>query len=101
MLKQVYHSDILKKYFDTEEEAVKAEQEYNEKHALEIKAKEEKAKEAKKVEELLREANEKTNEAYEALNAFTKKYGSFHTTYSGKSVPTNTLLDLFFKDFWF
>ena len=42
-----YYSDTLKKLFETEDELKKAEVEFEEKHALELKKKEERANRAK------------------------------------------------------
>lgn len=87
-MRKLFYSDELKKYFDTEEECVKAEEEFKEKHALELKKKEERVSEAKKVEEAYKN--------YLQLRAdFVKKYGSWHATITEKDLPTTSIFDLF------
>lgn len=86
-MKTVYYSEELKKYFNDEAECRKAEKEYEEKHAAELKAKEERAKRAKEI-----------NDAYahyvKLRNEFIKDYGSFHMTYDDGNFKS--LFDYFF-----
>ena len=93
-----YFSEVLNKTFDTKEECLKAEKEFEEKHKAEIQLKEERAAEAKKVEELYKKADEARKEADKALEEFLKKYKTFHSTTT--KVPTRSLFDIFFND-WF
>ena len=98
-----FYSKVLKKPFDTLEELEQAEKEYNEIHAVEIKAAEEKKNLAHEVEEsyknylnvyaqcneefkdVQKKLNEQVakakNEYTDLKNEFIKKYGSFHMTY--------------------
>ena len=108
-MRQVFYSDILNKYFDTQEAAENAEAEYN--HQLSVqKAKEEKkkqelalqkqqrAEDAKKVEEAFKAADEASKVARKALSDFCAKYGSFHKTYSDKDAQYFTnIFDWFFN----
>lgn len=88
-----YFSESLRKYFDSEEECLKAEKEFEEKHALELKKKEERVTEAKAVEEAYRN--------YLKLRSdFIKKYGSWHMTVTEKDLPTKSIFDFFDFD-WF
>lgn len=86
-----YYSDTLKKLFETEDELKKAEVEFEEKHALELKKKEERATRAKEVEEAYKK--------YLDLRAkFVKDYGSYHMTITDKDLKdpaTTFLFDLF------
>lgn len=113
-----YFSRLLKKDFDTVEELVKAEEEFNKAHEAEIKAKEEKKTKAEAIEcayrnviearkdakRIIEEAQEKASEIiktaeskyYELRNAFVKEYGSFHSTYTNNNgEETITIGDLF------
>lgn len=96
-----FYSDVLNKPFDTEEELRAAEAKENEKLELAKVAKEKRAAAAKEVEKLFKEANDKSEEAYKALNDFVKEYGSFHATFDGNTVSTRGLLNSFFKDWFF
>ena len=49
-MRELYYSDVLHKQFNDKESCIAAEKEYEEKHAAELKAKEERTKEAKEVE---------------------------------------------------
>lgn len=81
-----YYSDKTKKLFNTEEELVKAEKEFDEKHALELKAKEEKTAKAKEVEEAYKKY-------LDLRSNFIKEYGSYHQTLTEKDLP-NSFFDL-------
>lgn len=89
-MKTVFYSEVLKKYFEDKEACEKAEQEYNEKHALEIKAKEERTKRAHEVEEAYKNYMRLRNE-------FIKDYHEWHMTYSDKDSGYNSLFDYFFN----
>lgn len=86
-MKTVYYSEELKKYFNDEAECRKAEKEYEEKHAAELKAKEERSAKAKEVEAAYKKYVELRNE-------FIKKYGSFHMTYDNGNFKS--FFDYFF-----
>ena len=83
-MKQIWYSDVLKKYFDDKAEC---EKEYEEKHAAELKAKEERSAKAKEVEAAYKKYVELRNE-------FIKKYGSFHMTYDNGNFKS--FFDYFF-----
>lgn len=68
-----YYSEKLKKLFDKEEELREAEKTFNEKEALELKKREQRATRAKEVDEAY-------NHYAELLKAFIKDYGSYHHT---------------------
>jgi len=92
-MKKLFYSEILKKYYNTEEECLEAEKEYNEKHKAELLAKEEKTAAAKEIEEAYKK--------YINLRSdFIKRYGSYHMTLTDKDLPTSSLFDLFDR-FWF
>lgn len=87
-----YYSDTLKKLFETEEELKKAEVEFTEKHALELKKKEERVTRAKEVEEAYKK--------YLDLRAkFVKDYGSYHMTITDKDLKNIPISLLDFFDF--
>ena len=84
-----YYSDTLKKLFETEEELKKAEVEFEEKHALELKKKEERAHRAKEVEEAYKKY-------LDLRSKFVKDYGSYHMTITEndlKDLSVNSLFD--------
>ena len=97
--KHYYYSEILKKQFDTKEECLKAEAEFEEKHKEELQAKEERKKAAAEVEQLYKEANEARKKADDALKAFLEKYKYFHSTTT--NVPARSLFDTFFDNWLF
>ena len=102
--------------FDSPEKLEEAEKEYDEKHAVELRRAEERKNDAKKVEdaykrtlEVRREASKAIDDAdrayREARDAFVKKHGSYHMTYTnsnGKELLTfGDLWDDFFdRLFW-
>lgn len=87
-MKEVYYSETLKKYFEDKAECEKAEEEYNRKHAEELKAKEERKARAKEVDEAYKNY-------INLRNDFIKKYGSYHTTYTSEDTKDANLVDLF------
>ncbi len=89
-MKTVFYSEVLKKYFEDKGACEKAEKEYNEKHALELKAKEERTKRAKEVEEAY--AN-----YIKLRNEFIKDYKEYHMTYRDSDNGIESLFDYFFK----
>ena len=90
----MFYSEDLNRYFYTEEACLKAEEEYKEKHALEIKKKEERTAEAKAVEEAYKKYLELRSE-------FIKKHGSYHMTLTEKDLPAKTSVFDLFDWFWF
>lgn len=85
------YSEKTKKRYDTVEECVEAEQEY------EKAVKEEEERKAKLADERKVRAEEVKNAfktAYDLLDAFTKDYGSFHFTI-GNDTPFSFLKDWF------
>ena len=89
-MRELYYSDVLHKQFNDKESCIAAEKEYEEKHAAELKAKEERTKEAKEVEEAYRTYLNLRNE-------FVKKYGSYHMTITDTipELPLASIFDLF------
>ena len=103
-----YYSTDLNKFFDSEQELIKAENEAKEKERI-TKAKAEQARaekeraeaakraertrRAKEVEEAFREAREAQNKVSKLLTDFTKDYGYFHTTFSCDDVGENDVFD--------
>lgn len=81
-----YYSEKLKKVFDDVKSLDKAEKEFDEKQAIELKKKEERASRAKEVEDAWKKYQE-------LLKAFIKDYGSYHQSVVERPV------DLF--DLWF
>lgn len=98
-MKKLFYSEILRKYYDTEEDCLKAEEEYNEKHKAELVAKEERASEAKEVERLFKEANVAYDKAQKALSEFCKKYKNYHFTVTDTGTFPS-IFDYLFKNFW-
>ena len=97
-----YYSDVLKKYFDSEEKCVSAEKEFEIKEAEKKAAQEAKLAERKAaaqiVEEKQKAAIEAKKEYNDALNDFCKKYGSFHTTISNEDIKRWN--ENYFNDFF-
>lgn len=105
------YSEKLKRYFETEEDCLKAEQIYDEKEEEKKKFREEKREDAKKLEELknsmlsaYKEANAQYDAYNEALKEFCKKYQEpFRTVeYSISPVTSpahllNSLISTFFE----
>ena len=111
MIKTQFYSDLLKKSFDTEKEAVQAEKIYKEKlkqqeeaKKAELKKQEEaralRAQRAKEVEDAMKTAYDAQQRATVLLSQFIKDYGSFHSTLA-RPVHTSPmfreLFDIFFK----
>lgn len=70
-----YYSEKLKKIFDDAESLEKAEKAQEEKYALELKNKEERATRAKEVDDAYKNY-------LKLLRAFVKDYGSYHFSYT-------------------
>lgn len=92
MLETVYYSPLLKKYYKTREEGDKAEKDYNDKLALELKAKEEKEARAKEVEDAYAKFIKLKNEYF-------KDYGELNIHYKDKDNDVESLFNYFFKKF--
>ena len=96
----LYTSEILNKSFKSEEECLKAEQEHNEKLALEEKKKAELAEtkktRAKEVEDAFKKVVDAEKEYNELKNKFIKDYGYFHMSYrDSDSRPLTSIFDIF------
>ena len=97
-----YYSDELKKVFDTVEELNKAENAERARVYKEKMEKEKKANERKEQADKVKAAREVYLEARskyaEALEDFTRKFGSYHQTYTGEDAKrmAPTLFDSIF-----
>ena len=117
-MKQVFYSEKLKKYFDTEKECVEAEKAYDQANIEKEKAKAKRTEDAKAVEnayknsievrkeaaKMIEEANKLVEEAdqkyYAARREFINKYGSFHMSYSNVDGEEKVSIgDLFYDAF--
>lgn len=101
-----YFSEILHKFFESEEECVQAESDYRNKEEVAKKEKEQKTAErkarAKEVEAAYAEMQAAQKKFDEVLAAFVADFGSFHMTISSpfyNSFPFNKLFDEFFNRF--
>ena len=93
-----YYSDRLNKFFESEKDCVEAE-EAHVKAEEEAKAKKEalaaeRAERAKELERLREEVDKAKKAYYDAMEAFLKDYGNYHTTVR-KTTPWSILLDWF------
>ena len=99
-----YYSEKINKYYDSEEECLSAEKDYEEKLAVEKAKKEElvatrKAR-ATEIEEAYKAILAARKHYNELMDKFVKDYGSFHMTIrTGDDNPFN-LFDKYFKFFW-
>lgn len=92
-MKQVFYSDTLRQYFDTEEEGLQAEEAFRAAQE-EKKAKEEKrAERAKEVQDAFELAREADRRAQDLLKEFCKDYGKFH-------MSVQEPFDSIFRSFW-
>ncbi len=78
------YSEKTKKRYDTVEECVKAEEEFDKAVAEEKEKKERLANERK---ERAKEVEDAFKNANDLLNKFIKDYGSFHATYTSDNSP--------------
>lgn len=92
-----YFSSETKKYYDTIEEANKAEAALVEQKAAEKAKNEQRAERAKEVEKAFADANAACKAAREKLAAFNKDYGAYHATI--KDAPYS-LIDIFDNFLW-
>ena len=75
-----FYSEKTKTFFDSVKDCEKAEKEFDEKQAVKLKEKEERAKMAKEVDEAYKHADD-------LLKQFCEKYGAYHkTTYKPATV---------------
>lgn len=96
-----YYSEELKKLFDSEKELTDAEAAAK-KAAEEAKAKKEALTKERKdraaeIEALIKERKELNKKISDRLGAFTKDYGSFHTSYSNANDLFDSFWDWFFE----
>lgn len=93
-MKKLYTNEYTDELFDTEEEAMASEKKYlevqeakkraeEERIAAQKKKDSERAARAKHVEELLAKYTNARKEYADALNAFCRDFGAFHTTIKG------------------
>lgn len=101
-----YFSEILHKFFETEEECTQAESDYRSKEEAAKQEKEQKAAErkarAKEVEAAYAELQAAQKKFDEVLSAFVADFGSFHMTVSSplaNSFPFNKFFDDLFNHF--
>ena len=91
MVQAQFYSDLLKKYFSTEKEAVEAEKaeiskrevikkKEKEAQAAKEKLKQQRATRAKEVEDAIKKAYEAKSQADKLLSEFIKDYGFYHST---------------------
>ncbi len=98
-----YYVESLNEFFDTADEANKAE----EKHLAEVKAEEEKKTKladerkarATEVEDALKAAQDAEKKYWELRNKFVKDYGSFHISYKNNDNGISTFFEELFKVF--
>lgn len=110
-MKEMYYSEKVRKYFDNKKECEEAEKKYDEEHAAELKAQEERKDAAAKVDEAYKKYSEAQKVAdglyrdwLTARNEFVKKYKFYHMTYSdedGEIKTVSEVLDTIFKPWFF
>lgn len=97
-MKTLFYSEVLNKYYNSEEACLQAEKEYAEKLAAqqeaEKKAKETKAARAKEIEDAYKAYVESEKKYLELRNSFIKDYGQFHMTYRDETPIVRTWTDL-------
>lgn len=97
-----YYSDLTKKFYETSNECVEAEEVFLEAQAREKEEKERKASErkdrAEKVEKARKKMVKAQQEYRDELNAFCRDYGHYHySSTSADDIPTlfTSLFDIF------
>ena len=94
-----YYSELTKNLYESEKELIDAENKIKieriKKEADEKAKKEARAADAKKVDEAFKNLNEARKAYNEALAAFCKKHGAYHTTLTEKDLPDMTFADWF------
>ena len=102
-MKKLFYSEVLRKYFENEEDCVKAEKDYTEKLDAEKRRKEELAAQrkerAKEIEDAYKKVIEDLKHYRELRNEFIDDYGHFHMSYSSKDLTLADLFDNWFKIF--
>lgn len=95
-----YYSEKTQKLYESEEELKQGELEFDSKELEIQKRKEERSQAAKVVEDAFKRVEEAQKTANSELNAFVKKYGSYHKTISSPvCIPDGvSLFDFLFKD---
>ena len=97
-MKTIYYSELLNRQFNSEQECLAAEKQYQEqvlaKQEAENKLKEQKATRAKEVESAYKELKDAERRYLDLRNKFVEDYGQFHMTYRDKA-PVITIEDLF------
>ena len=93
-----YYSELTKKVYDTEKDLVAAEDEENQKLAVEKEKQQKRAERAKEVEDAHKAVVEAYNHYIELKNKFIDDYKSYHVSYSHK-VPAHDFTD--FIDWFF
>lgn len=77
-MKQVYYSEKTKRYYNTEESCLKAENEYDEKMGIKKAESEARKKRATEVEEARQAASDARKKYRDVLEKFCKDYGTYH-----------------------
>lgn len=99
-----YLSELLHKKFDTEEECLQAEKEYQEKQEKELeekkKLREERKARAEEIDVLYKKKEEAIKNYNLAVKKFINDYGSYHYSITSEVVPEVSIFD-FFNSFWF
>ena len=98
-----YLSEKTNKAYSSVEELQAAEKEFEAKNEAENKVKLARADDAKKVDEAHAKLAEAAKNYNDALDAFLKKYGSYHRTYTLTNDTDDVLemADKLFNDWWF
>lgn len=111
MIRQKFYSDLLKKDFNTEKEAVLAEKEYEERLTKIEKQREEERKKlevlraersvrAKEVENAFEDVRKEREKANKILNDFIKDYGTYHSTIVKPIKSTDDLFNRIWNNFF-
>lgn len=95
-----YKSDVTGKFYNSQEELLKAEAQVSEAKKQADLKKKERAEAAKKVQEKLTIASTAQKEAQQELAAFCKKYGTFKTSLKREDAPWS-VFDFLFDTFDF
>lgn len=87
--KMKYYSEKTKKIYDSEEELRLDEEKVCEAEKRESAMKKERADAAKIVEEKYENKLKADKEYLDSLNDFCKRFGTYHTTYTSKNIPSS------------
>lgn len=88
-----YYSEKLKTVYDDVKSLELAEKDYDEKHAVEIKKKEERTQKAKEIEEAYKKYHAAYKEYAALVKAFVKEYGSYHVSFKNDEDGFTQLID--------